>query len=372
MAIDRLEWVGERLTVFGPTSTPQPAPIAPTRSGFAGHGLPGDLGRGWRLVSGRWSVQQGAAMQQDAASPGEARCAVDVPAFVCELSLRHLTGTEGCSRYGVGLDSAGRPILRCSLQPAERIAAICWEDEQGRQERRYALPKEFEPQAYWLLRLEVDGLRVRITLDGSAIRWEGRMGAHPAELVLWTDEAAAAFAGFALTLGWEDLFEQGGGEPAELGWRATGTWLIRDQRLWHPGDESQGTVIKGPPLESYELVVNARLVSVEPDGFYGVYPALLSGGEGPLLTIQRRGFCWAIVAEEPKDKRVFPLPEAFDPHIDQQLRFRKERNCLAIRWEEQLIGTMEAPEGATEIGLYAHRAVTAFDMVRVTAIQAAR
>jgi hypothetical protein len=34
MAMDRLEWVGDRLTVLGPTTTEQPAPIRPSVSGF--------------------------------------------------------------------------------------------------------------------------------------------------------------------------------------------------------------------------------------------------------------------------------------------------------------------------------------------------
>jgi hypothetical protein len=59
---------------------------------------------------------------------------------------------------------------------------------------------------------------------------------------------------------------------------------------------------------------------------------------------------------------------SFDPFVMQQFRFRKQRGRLVIHWEAAPLGEMNITAGATGVGLYAHRASAAFDMVRVTKI----
>jgi hypothetical protein len=186
-------------------------------------------------------------------------------------------------------------------------------------------------------------------------------------VTLLTESEAAAFAGFALTLGWEDCFQDPGVDPAGLGWSGTGDWIIRDRQLWHVGSGAPATITKGPLLTEYELVVNARLVSADPGGCYGFCPALDLANEGPLVTVRYRDD-WVVVVQWPDREIVFPLPNTFNPGIDQQFRVRKDQSCLELGWEACLIGTMEVPREATRVGLYAHQAVAAFDMVRVTSL----
>ncbi|MGH9903139.1 MAG: glycoside hydrolase family 43 protein, partial [Pyrinomonadaceae bacterium] len=69
LAIDPLDWSGERMLVVGPTTTPQPAPIIPTFADFFDGEREGDfadLGDGWECRGGRWSVRNGEAVQEDA------------------------------------------------------------------------------------------------------------------------------------------------------------------------------------------------------------------------------------------------------------------------------------------------------------------
>jgi hypothetical protein len=77
---------------------------------------------------------------------------------------------------------------------------------------------------------------------------------------------------------------------------------------------------------------------------------------------------WAMRAEGSDGARDFPLPASFDPTVYQQFRFRKEHGRLNLKWESVDLGEIECPLEATQIGLYSHRAVAAFEMVRVTAI----
>ncbi|MCA1555081.1 MAG: glycoside hydrolase family 43 protein, partial [Acidobacteria bacterium] len=61
LAIDRLDWVGERLIVLGASCTPQFAPTPPTFAAFSGE-HEDNLGEGWTCEAagvGRWSVREG-------------------------------------------------------------------------------------------------------------------------------------------------------------------------------------------------------------------------------------------------------------------------------------------------------------------------
>ena len=53
----------------------------------------------------------------------------------------------------------------------------------------------------------------------------------------------------------------------------------------------------------------------------------------------------------------------------QQFRFRKRGGRLALQWEATPLGEINTTPETTGIGLYAHRAHVAFDMVRVTALK---
>ena len=65
----------------------------------------------------------------------------------------------------------------------------------------------------------------------------------------------------------------------------------------------------------------------------------------------------------------WPLPENFDPFVMQQFRFRKHEAQLSVHCEATRLGEINTTGEATKLGLYAHRAAIAFDMVRVTALK---
>ncbi|HET9208840.1 MAG TPA: glycoside hydrolase family 43 protein [Thermoanaerobaculia bacterium] len=169
MAIDPLDWAGERMLVLGPTTTPQPGPLQPALS---------DLLDAPALLEPPREIWYGAA----------------APSFLAEVSVR--------GGGAVALRGAGAELVRVTLRP------------------------EFQ-----LLRVEVDGHRVSFS-HGGAPFWRGRMAAHAAGLALCATGEPAEFSGFSLTLGWEDLFEEDG-DPAGLGWEILqGSWTVRDGRLW--------------------------------------------------------------------------------------------------------------------------------------------
>jgi hypothetical protein len=116
------------------------------------------------------------------------------------------------------------------------------------------------------------------------------------------------------------------------------------------------------------MVVNAKLYGeTAAGGCYGFYPAVWAGDRGPLITVDGAGDRWALVLSETAGRRAYSIPGAFDPRIHQQFRFRKQGGRLTLQWEAEVLGETDAPLEATRVGLHVHRAVAAFDLVRVTA-----
>jgi hypothetical protein len=316
-------------------------------------------------------------VQESEARFSRASCKVSARFFTIEVSLKSLRPNYENGHVGVSIIGDDEDALRFTMPVSGNKAMISWRTEAGWADRSFDLPEAFRPDAYHLLRVEFDDRFARIALDGIE-RWAGRMLVRPASLALETRNVAAAFAGFALTEGWQDLFTREDGDPAETGWElltGAGRWLIHDQQLCYrvaedqPARESRpGMIAKGQPLESYELVVNARLDVYTEGGCYGFYPALGAGEPGPLFAIGREGDGWSLTCYEPPETRSTLLPESFDPSTYQQFRFRKRRGELSVRWGTHLLFSIEATEEPARPGLYARAAGVKFDMARVTAI----
>jgi GH43 family beta-xylosidase len=370
LAIDRQDWAGERIIILGPSTTPQPAPILPALDGFSDNDDPGRLSDKWRCA-GEWALKDGALLQEhEGAEVATAVYETAASYYVLELSMKLLKDTGEGGFFGLGLSGDGH-IVRFLLAPESKEAVISCGTKNSI-EQRFKLPPEFDMNSFHLLRAQVSGNLVSFALDGRA-QWECRIARPPTEIGLFTGKATAAFAGIALTYGWEDLFTGPAIHPQDIGWEAQpsgGDWRVRGHQLWNLNDEGQHSIItKGALFESYELVVNARLDEASgANACYGFYPAAGAGDSGPLVTIERGGRGWALIARAPSGGQEFLLPEGFDPHIYQQFRLRKSNGRLTFQIEAQVLGEIESPVEPTRVGLFGRGAAVAFDMVRVTAI----
>ena len=376
MAIDALDWAGERMLVMGPSHTAQRAPLQPHFADFLA-GQRRERPRGaWRQEGSEWVVRDGAAMAREAGTVAELHYATPAAAFVLEVSVAGAAeATSGA--WGVTLRGEGEPLLSFRLLPEERRAVISRQSAQREREQRLALPENFDFTAYHLLRLEVDGARAKLAVDNVLLRWQGELGAEATHVVLCSEQARAAFSGFALTQGWQALFMEDG-EPQDGGWQGGGEqWRVRGQRLLYTG-EGASRICRGPFWEAYELVVNARLERGGETGYYGFLPALSAGGDGPLLTVEPDGKGWRLVWREVDEASgdgasgdeasTYAMPAAFDAHVYQQFRLRKEQGRLTVSWEGRQIAAAEVNAAPSQIGLYGCERAVAFDLVRVTAL----
>jgi hypothetical protein len=373
LAIDRLEWVGERLRILGPSYRPQSAPLLPTLADYFDSEPTGDLGPAWTCIGGRWGTHDGAAVQETKDASSEARRFVGPPYFVVEVSLRALENGDRGTTYGISLlDEQGPSLLHFRFLPERNQAIVEWRSTTGWHEQKMSLPAGFEPKVYHLLRLRLDGQAASVVLDSGRWQWMGQIQeVASCQVALRTEAMAAAFVGFTVTVGWQNMFTHKG-HPAEHGWRVIGpadSWRIHKQQLWHLSTQEPSGLVKGPLLDSYELVVNARLESEgRPQAAYGFFPALNEDGRGPLLTIERDWEGWAVLWREQGSTERFLLPADFDPSLCQHFRFHKKEGRLTFQWDAQLLVEKVTQPRPSRIGLYAAGAVVAFDEVRVTAI----
>lgn len=371
LAIDRQDFAGNRMIVLGPSTDPQPAPLAAKFADFFEYRASEDFNRAWQTTGGVWSSHKGELVQGSISEEARARAPVEAASFILEVTLRTAGETADAASFGVALTCDEREEFLFLLKPEGDQAIIWRQSENGPVEQPLAVTQPAPRGADQTLRLELNHGLATLTLDNSRLRWQGRVGHGPVAahidygVSLITRNMAAGFSGFALTEGWQDLFTDS--LPASVcGWIArSGDWRIELDNLRQTDEATEHAVaVKGAPLESYELVVNARLAVAGGEGCYGIYPAFGAGESGPLCKLDRSEHGWSLACGEDS----FPLPESFDPFMDQQFRFRKTGGRVKVQWDATELGEIEAPPGRARPALYAHKAGVAFDMVRVTAI----
>ncbi|HEX4950307.1 MAG TPA: glycoside hydrolase family 43 protein [Blastocatellia bacterium] len=370
MAIDRLDWVGERLTVLGPTVTPQPAPSSATLVDFFEQDCDKGLGDNWRCSGGNWKCQDGVAVQSDAEALTEAECVFKASHFTTEVSLR-LEQIASGGAAGVKLHNQdGGEIAFHLLSDAVQVTEICTSGEVSSTLSTLPLPADFVPTAFHLLRVELNGFWIKFALDNNVLQWTGKTQLQLNGISLFTHKTTASFAGVALTGGWQDLFDQPQVTPTDLGWHAADNkhWHIRDRSLWYDGQmPPHATVFKECLAEDYELVINVRLLSSnQPSDCYGFLPALDETGAGPLLTVEPAETGWYLRCMENGMRNEFALAPNFDPFQFQQFRLRKQGLRLTLQHEASELGSITVPPQSKHVGLYAHGAAVAFDLVRIS------
>lgn len=323
LAIDRMDWDGDTIIILGPTNTLQPSPLLAEQ------------------ITGRTIEPRHSA-------------------FLLELSLRHeapciiqFDTTTGV--YEITLDSAHH-TLSVNLRA----------DQDSRHIAQLSLPKEFQSNLFYLLRLDLNAGVACLAIEHTSIHWWENIGQVRSISIDDHTEIGCA----EITYGWEDLFMQDG-DPTESGWHCRDRsmdWYIENRELSYGNPEGESSLLsKGPFLEEYEFVVNARFAAeAANDGSYGFCPALSNDGKGPIFRIRSVGEGWSLLYDGPSGTTYYPLPAAFDSAVHQQFRFRKEHGELTVQWRDEPLGSIVITKEPTQIGLYAHRAFASFDLVRVT------
>ncbi|MEP7218536.1 MAG: glycoside hydrolase family 43 protein, partial [Bacteroidota bacterium] len=273
LCIDRMDWVGDRMVVLGPSTEPQPAPTLPTIRGF-------DAAGGWQPKSGEWALGNGDATQQ---GHGVARLEPGLGTFLLEVYVKS-DAADGLGRFGIALAGERGEEINILLDPAGRSIGVARGEEiLG----SITPPGDFRFDAFHLLRLEVNYRQLRFLLDGTILIWSGTLGEAASAIELRCRECVVIWAGLEITFGWEDLFMETAELPVTAGWcverGSESGWRIGDRSLRFSGGE--GVIAKKLPAEQYEVVVNVRLER-RAGSRYGFLPAMDAAGEGGTITLE--------------------------------------------------------------------------------------
>src|SRR5262249_27512671 len=116
------------------------------------------------------------------------------------------------------------------------------------------------------------------------------------------------------------------------------------------------------------LVVNLRLLpGAASGGGWGIHPARTAAEPGPRLALVHTDSGWSLAVRGSGSEQLLSLPHGFDPAIFQQFRCEKVGGCLAIAWEDHLLGEIAVRPDPSCPGLQVRWAAAEVDAVRLTA-----
>jgi GH43 family beta-xylosidase len=372
LAIDPLEWIGDELTVFGPTHTPQPAPNLPAIRWPAGTSEVADsVQTGWTTNSGSWHFGANGARQTNAEGLCEAwRSGGLDGGFVveCDVQASHWTDNAGTIGLYVS-DATGRRVRFCLTRDGT------WRVVAGNHVNPDPTTQSNTTTAFTgtrLIRVTASGHALDYYTDDSNTPHRVFLNGPPHSLGLFTDRISGQFRSFALTRGWHDSFEHPLDNLVDLGFETRDSgWTIASMELRHETIAPAGTIVKAAPRGAYEFVVNARLEDIR-EGPYGFFPAAAGIEEpGPLVALLFRPDGYALCVDHAGGTRLgdaptlATLPSTFDPTRYEQFSFTIDGAHMLVRWRGTRVSKTPLERAGSHVGLYAHGRAS-FDMVRVT------
>ena len=362
LAIDRMDFAGgARMFVSGATHTPQPAPFE-TRM----IDLFDDFSdENWVKISGDWRIEANQIISGDH-EKSELLCRARASSFLCELSWRTIETEKG--NLGFALRNEEKTVLEFSLAPENKQALISFAESESWKTEIFVLDKNFDFSAFHLLRVEVDHSAVKITLDESLI-FESFLEKPGTQISLFAENTVAAFSGFALTEGFEDLFERP--DLEKKGWRqlsGNGDLRVENQNLIVTSDSENETIIsKEIPHGDYDLAINFQMrESFSSSAAFGFFPSFSESERTPCVLFEQFNGVWSLSVVNGNEPKSIALPENFSPEVFRQMRFIKKSDKIFIVLETETLGMIEAPPTAARIALTVKNSTVAFDMIRLT------
>jgi len=364
LAIDRMDFVGTRIFINGATFEPQIAPFQPTLADF----FDGEnLNENWHSV-GEWKVAGGEAISENSAR-SELVCKKAAAGFLCELSLRALEASDEYSSFGFCLRVEDEKTFEFLIFPKARQAVISWFEDKAFKKQIFQLPDNFSASDIHLLRVEVDAFNVKISIDETLFSFEKLLEKSATQIALVAEKMQAAFSGFALTAGFEDLFDWTDAEIEKHGWQKLtneGVCRLENQQLFLTSQDQTETILtKGTTHEDFEFLFNLRLIETFDERFeFGI---LFLNNKTEIvfrLKIERESDKFYFSTENASHK--FAFPASFAPENYHQFRFLKLKEKIIAQLEETVLGEVFLPKSDLKIGLFSRNSTVAVEMARLT------
>ena len=261
MAIDRMDFAGERIFITGASFLSQPAPLKPAIRDF-------DMALLHGRKSGDWSIEGGSAR-----SSSDGRSELELlglpSSFLCELTFQCFRPMSEQGNIAVDLLS-GQQTVHITLDTSSNVIRIDDPEDHSRAPSTSALPNDFDWTAQHLLRIEADHCRLSIKLDGVSMPKLDGLSVPVYSLSIVSEKQSVKITSFELTEGFEELFEAS--DPLEEnGW----TVVTDDAYKVERGEilmDSAGSfhMQKHRPLSDCEFAANFRALATAERGEFGL------------------------------------------------------------------------------------------------------
>ena len=349
MAIDRMDFAGDRIFVVGATHTPQPAPFEPDRL----------ESRTW-IREGSWTGLGGTIT-----SASTDRSQITLPelpsSFLCELSISCSEALTDDGRIEVDLKSNGSAVC-LTFHPISKVMRIEVPADSTGFPLICKLPEDFDWLAVHVLRIEADHRRLKICLDGGAMpKVNTFLSATVSSLSIVTENQSATISSFMLTEGYEELFT----EPDALtdnGWKFTGDadFRIENGELFVDA-KGEFELKKHRELSSFEFAANLRSSGDDDSGEFGI---VFQDNDGAgILSVLIDSNSHVIINDNAQT-----LPEEVSLSSYHQLRVIKYEGRAYCYFDDVLLDIVaipDTPATASVIGNYVRLGV---EMIRLTSI----
>lgn len=354
MAIDRLDFAGQRMFVVGASRTPQPEPFKPTVSGFGR-----DFSR-WTKV-GTWH-DENHSLISGTTGRSEIRMSVP-PSFLCELTFACPGKQSSDGTIEIKLGCAGGAV-NLSFHPISNMVQIDATAGWPGFPVTCKLPGDFDWSAAHLLRIEADYRRLTIDLDKAVIQQVNTSLPGPlTSLSICGDNQSVAVRSCEVTDGFEELFETVH-RMEDNGWEVNcdrGYRIEAGELLF----ESRGavTVQKHPALQACEFAANFRII--EADVIKAEFGLCLRNEEGEVLR-------YAVDCDDSalgvNGSTVWTLPDELTLRDYHQLRIIRVEEHSFCYFDDMLVTEVATHPGRATCSVFGEGVQLAVEMIRLTAI----
>jgi hypothetical protein len=320
LAIDRMDFAGDRIFVAGPTTTEQPMPFLP----IAGTQLISDLPSGWA-----WNDDE---LVNSLVDPKDLPIVLPGVDFLLELSFRVVEAGDN-ALFAIGLDDA-----RFEFDQRSLMASV----SNGRGDRNtIMLATDFDPAAYHLLRIEKGCGHCRVMIDDIGKTAEVSCAGNSSRLTIIADGIQVAISAIELTPGFEELFTDSESSKPE---------------------SNQPSAQFPIPYSDFEFAANLAGDGVSDHGL-----SFLDESGASLIKIIARANEAAITIDLAESSLSIDLPEAFVGNEYRQFKVVKIANEISTYLDGILLTTQTFSRKVARAAIIG-TAETQIDMVRLTAI----
>jgi GH43 family beta-xylosidase len=345
MAIDRLDFAGERMFITGATTTPQPAPFLPKLS-------MADLSN--CAGSNEW------IFSNDFATSSNGGGSLRVPTtdtYLVEANLKLREAEYGA--IGIRLLNHDKPIFELSLAKSADNTSFSMAVN-GRSEREI-VSDSFDTAAFHLIRLEKNKSEIRCFLDGMEIVHERTSDPITSALGIFTEGCSGTVAGFSLTEGFEETFELDSFD----GWDTKDALQIRNRELILDAKEDTASISRRFEFADIEVAAAVRLSESYRDNwsFELNLPGGNDGAESVKLMIDS-GRPYIRIGTQPLVE--FPaLQDLYDWKLHYQFRIVKTGERVLVYIDDLLLGSYNSEVLPTGIEFTCSNSCIAIDSIRV-------